>query len=238
MKRVALISRVQWGLEALHIMLQYRSKGLDICAVFTLPEEESCKYSNYVSFKDVCFKNALSLIETLNINDEIERIKELRLDYIFIFGWSQLLRQELLELPKYGCINSHPTRLPGDRGRAPVTWQLIKGYHKSALTFIFIDEGVDNGDIIMQREIPLTLEDTARTFYNKIIEMGKCMLNDITKYLDKKLKALSMYKSQEKHYPHTRSVKSVEGHASYRGNTVGMEAAECFYPLRIQGIDI
>jgi len=62
--------------------------------------------------------------------------------------------------------------------------------------------------------------------------------NDITKYLDKKLKALSMYKSQEKHYPHTRSVKSVEGHASYRGNTVGMEAAECFYPLRIQGIGI
>jgi len=62
--------------------------------------------------------------------------------------------------------------------------------------------------------------------------------NDIAKYLDKKLKALSMYKSQEKHYPHTRSVKSVECHASYRGNTVGMEAAECFYPLRIRGIDI
>ena len=62
--------------------------------------------------------------------------------------------------------------------------------------------------------------------------------NDITKYLDKKLKALSMYKSQEKPYPHTRSVRSVENHARYRGNVVGVEAAECFYPLLVQGIDI
>jgi len=179
MKRIALVSRVQWGFEALYIMLEYRSKGLDICAVFTLPEEESRKHSNYVSFIEVCHKNSLSMIETLNINDETERIKEMELDYIFILGWSQLLGQELLELPKLGCIGTHPARLPKDRGRAPVTWQLIKGYHKSALTFFFIDEGVDSGDIIMQREIPLTLEDTCRSFYEKIIGTGKSMLNDI-----------------------------------------------------------
>ncbi len=125
MKRIALVSRVQWGFEALYIMLEYRSKGLDICAVFTLPEEESRKHSNYVSFIEVCHKNSLSMIETLNINDETERIKEMELDYIFILGWSQLLGQELLELPKLGCIGTHPARLPKDRGRAPVTWQLI-----------------------------------------------------------------------------------------------------------------
>jgi len=60
--------------------------------------------------------------------------------------------------------------------------------------------------------------------------------NDITLYLDKKLHALSMYKSQEKDYPHTRSLRSVENHARQRGNLMGMDAAECFYPIRLKGI--
>jgi len=60
--------------------------------------------------------------------------------------------------------------------------------------------------------------------------------NDISKHLDKKLQALKMYKSQQKEYPHTRSVKSVANHASQRGNIVGFEAAECFYPIRLKEI--
>ncbi len=59
---------------------------------------------------------------------------------------------------------------------------------------------------------------------------------DITHYLDKKLEALAMYKSQSKAYPHPRSLRSVENHARQRGNTVGLDAAECFWPARLIGI--
>jgi len=178
MKKVALVSRVKWGLEALKTMLGFRP-NLDIQAVFTLPESESRRHSNHVLFDEICYRNGIALIETLNINDEVNRISTMGLDYLFVFGWSQLITKAVIDSPLCGCIGTHPARLPLGRGRAPVTWQLIKGYNKSALTFFFIDEGTDNGDIIIQRTIPLTLEDTAKTFYDKIIRVGKQCLEEM-----------------------------------------------------------
>jgi|TARA_B100000315_G_C14569791_1_gene584881 methionyl-tRNA formyltransferase len=177
-KRVALVSRVTWGVEALRTMLESSSR-INICGVFTLPEEESRRHSNYASFADICYLNNLQLIETKNINNNIGTIKDMNLDYLFVLGWSQIISKEIINVPAKGCIGNHPTLLPRDRGRAPVSWQLIKGYRKSALTFFFIDEGVDSGDVIMQRPIILTLEDTAMSFYRKIIDTGKKMLNEI-----------------------------------------------------------
>jgi len=181
-KRVALVSRVAWGVEALCTMLE-SSSGIDICGVFTLPEDESRRHSNYASFGDICHRNNLRLIETKNINNNIDTIKDMNLDYLFVLGWSQIINKEIINVPAKGCIGNHPTLLPRDRGRAPVTWQLIKGYRRSALTFFFIDEGVDSGDIIMQRTIMLTLEDTSMSFYNKIINVGKEMLSEIISLL-------------------------------------------------------
>ena len=178
MKRVALVSRVTWGVEALRTMLEF-SSGIDISGVFTLPKDEGRRHSNYASFGDICHRNNLRLIETENINDNIDTIKDMNLDYLFVLGWSQIINKEIINAPAKGCIGSHPALLPENRGRAPVTWQLIKGYRKSALTFFFIDEGVDSGDVIMQRPIMLTLEDTAMSFYKKIIDIGKKMLNEI-----------------------------------------------------------
>ena len=178
MKRVALVSRVKWGFEALKTMLDFRP-NLDIQAVFVLPESESIRHSNHVLFDEICHRNDIALIETLNINDEANRIRTMRLDYLFVFGWSQLIAKEVIEAPLCGSIGTHPARLPTDRGRAPVTWQLIKGYNKSALTFFYIDKGADSGDIIIQHTIPLTLEDTAKTFYDKIILTGKQCLEEM-----------------------------------------------------------
>ncbi len=178
MKRVALVSRVLWGYEALRIMCRFRPE-LDIGAVLTLPEKESRRHSNFVSFEDICSRFQIPLVETLNINRERDRLMSFELDYLFIFGWSQLVGEEILGISRFGCIGSHPTMLPKDRGRGPVTWQLIRGYTRSAMTLFFIDSGVDSGDIISQHAIELHLDDTAASFYKKIIETGKKQLTEI-----------------------------------------------------------
>jgi methionyl-tRNA formyltransferase len=59
------------------------------------------------------------------------------LDYLFVLGWSQIINKEIINTPTKGCIGNHPTHLPRDRGRAPVIWQLIRGYRKSAVTFFY-----------------------------------------------------------------------------------------------------
>jgi|ETNmetMinimDraft_20_1059909.scaffolds.fasta_scaffold50543_1 methionyl-tRNA formyltransferase len=81
-----------------------------------LPEEESRRHSNYASFSDIRHQNNLQLIETKNINNNIDIIKDMDLDYLFVLGWSQIINKEIINTPAKGCIGNHPTLLPRDRG--------------------------------------------------------------------------------------------------------------------------
>jgi len=81
-----------------------------------LPEEESRRHSNYASFSDICHQNNLQLIETKNINNNIDIIKDMDLDYLFVLGWSQIINKEIINTSAKGCIGNHPTLLPMDRG--------------------------------------------------------------------------------------------------------------------------
>jgi methionyl-tRNA formyltransferase len=91
-------------------------------------------------------------------------------------GWSQLLDNKIIKIPKLGVIGSHPTELPKFRGRAPIPWSIIKKLKESALTFFYIDEGIDHGDIIDQRKFIISNEDDATSIYEKVIDLGKKMI--------------------------------------------------------------
>jgi len=93
-------------------------------------------------------------------------------------GWSQLLNSEIISIPKIGVIGSHPTELPKYRGRAPIPWSILKGLKTSALTFFFIEEGTDSGDILDQRSFKLSSNDDATSVYKKVESVGKEMIQD------------------------------------------------------------
>jgi methionyl-tRNA formyltransferase len=94
-------------------------------------------------------------------------------------GWSQIIKKDILKIPKIGCIGSHPTELPKYRGRAPIPWSIIKGLKESALTFFWLEEGVDTGDILIQKKFPIDINDTAKDVYDKMISVGNEMLKEI-----------------------------------------------------------
>ena len=91
-------------------------------------------------------------------------------------GWSQLLSNDILKIPKLGVIGSHPTELPKYRGRAPIPWSILKGLKESALTFFYVGEGTDDGDILAQQKFKITDSDDATSIYDKITEIGKTMI--------------------------------------------------------------
>lgn len=101
----------------------------------------------------------------------IETIKKHELDWLFIIGWSQIAKKDVLNTPKKGCIGMHPTLLPEGRGRAAIPWAIIKKLDKTGVTMFKLDEGVDTGDIILQGEIPLHPSITATELYSKVNEM-------------------------------------------------------------------
>lgn len=95
-------------------------------------------------------------------------LRELHPDYIYCFGWSYLLRKEILDLPKCGVIGFHPAALPHNRGRHPIIWVLVLGLNRKASTLFFMDEGADSGDILSQKTVLVYETDTAFTLYERI----------------------------------------------------------------------
>ena len=173
--KIVFIGGVKFSHEILDHIIR---NGWDISVVFTYKKNKSKLYSDIKSFDDLILKYDIMHVSVDNINDKknIKILKKIQPDLILVMGWSQLLKPEIIEIPKLGVIGSHPTELPKFRGRAPIPWSIIKGLKKSALTFFYIESGVDNGDILDQQKFEITSNDNATTVYQKIISIGKKMI--------------------------------------------------------------
>jgi len=175
--KIVYISGIKFGYELLEIIFE---RGFNDITVFSYDDSKKSIYSDYYSFDEICKKQGIKNIKVQNINDKknVDILKNLKPDIILVMGWSQLIKPEIIKIPKLGVIGSHPTELPKYRGRAPIPWSIIKGLNESALTFFFIEKGIDNGDILDQRKFKINSNENATTLYQKITELGKSMIVD------------------------------------------------------------
>jgi methionyl-tRNA formyltransferase len=167
--KIVFIGSAKFSSAALKLLLELNSQIVGVCTL---------KYTNFnYDFIDLSIlskENEIPWIysEDINSQESIEWIKTKEPDVIFCFGWSRILKKELLSLPSLGVIGYHPTLLPGNRGRHPIIWALALGLNKTGSTFFLMDERVDNGDIISQREVQIDIEDNAESLYEKIIKVA------------------------------------------------------------------
>ena len=104
--------------------------------------------------------------------EAVERLREEAPDLIVVAAFGQILSKEILDLPRFGCVNVHASLLPAYRGAAPIQWAVINGEAKSGVTIMQMDEGLDTGDILLQEEIPLDPGETGESLYNKMAALG------------------------------------------------------------------
>lgn len=104
-------------------------------------------------------------------------------DVIYCFGWSYLLRPEILDIPELGVVGYHPTALPKNRGRHPVIWAVALGLEATASTFFFMDEGADSGDILSQERLTIREGDNARTLYDRLVNIAAQQVDTFTRAL-------------------------------------------------------
>lgn len=154
---------------------------LNINIVGAITKEQSNFNSDFVDLSIFCKEKGLDYIFVENINDKdsVAYIKNKKPDIIFCLGWSQLLKQQILEIPKVGTVGFHPAALPCNRGRHPLIWALVLGLQETASTFFLMNEGADTGDIISQKKIIIEYEDDAATLYAKVLEVGCMQLEEI-----------------------------------------------------------
>ncbi|MDI9568180.1 MAG: methionyl-tRNA formyltransferase [Bacillota bacterium] len=116
--------------------------------------------------------------ERLKGGEVLEKLAGFAPDLIVVVAYGKILPREVLELPPLGCINVHASLLPRYRGAAPIHWAIIRGEGVTGVTTMYIDEGMDTGDIILQEEVPILPEDNAGTLHDKLAHAGARLLLD------------------------------------------------------------
>lgn len=144
----------------------YRVSG-KIDLLITLNDYQAREKSGRIYLDSLAGEHGAPLLKSTNINDQavIDAVKEHNIDWLFIIGWSQIAKKDILNAPRYGCLGMHPTLLPIGRGRAAIPWAIIKGLKQTGVTMFKLDEGVDTGDIAAQITIDLHDRITATELY-------------------------------------------------------------------------
>lgn len=167
--RIVFIGTVEFSLQALNTLIDINANVVGVCTKGT-----SSFNSDFANLIPSCEKSDIpyNLVDNINSKENINWIDNLKPDIIFCFGWSSLIKKELLTLAPMGVIGYHPAKLPQNRGRHPLIWALVLGLKKSASTFFFMEEGADNGDILSQIKFDISYEDDASTLYQKVISIA------------------------------------------------------------------
>ena len=125
--------------------------------------------------KEVAVENNIDVIQPVKIRNDveaIEKLKSLDLDFIIVVAFGQILSKEILDMPRYGCVNVHASLLPKYRGAAPIQWAVINGEKVSGVTTMRMDIGIDTGDMIEKVEVPLDKEETGGSLFDRLAEEG------------------------------------------------------------------
>ena len=129
---------------------------------------------DHKSLNEEATKLNIPVHEGLNVNSEESKhlLRELKLDIIFSCFWGQIIRQEVLDIPRLGIHNLHTAYLPLNRGSRPIPWSLIRGHEFTGLTIHQMHAGVDNGPIVSQVKVPIERSDNAFSLYEKVTNAG------------------------------------------------------------------
>lgn len=128
----------------------------------------------YTPTKELALKHGIEVFTPKRVKDKdsVEYIKSFNPDVIVVVAYGQILSKEILDIPKYGCINIHGSVLPKYRGPAPIHRTIINGDEEAGVTIMYMDEGLDTGDIIKTKSVKVQKDDTTGTMYDKLKTIG------------------------------------------------------------------
>ena len=146
-------------------------------AVFTQPDRPRGRGKKMVfsPVKEVAVKHDIKVFQPEKLKDDreaVEYLKELKPDFIIVVAFGQILTKEVLDIPKYGCINLHASLLPMYRGAAPLNWVIINGEKKSGNTTMLMDVGLDTGDMLLKDEVEITDNMTSGELHDILMNRG------------------------------------------------------------------
>jgi methionyl-tRNA formyltransferase len=173
--RIIFIGAVHEAEPALRAVLETPAQ---VVRVVTLAEPLASRTAGFVELGVLADAHGIPVLRTTDVNDPalVAALAADKPDLIVCVGWTRLLHDAVLRVPRHGCVGFHASLLPRHRGRAPVNWAILRGEQTTGNTMIMLSPGVDEGDIVDQELVEIDFEDTCATVYAKVAYVGARML--------------------------------------------------------------
>ena len=168
-------------------VLQGLIDNYDVVGVVSQPDKRVGRHLELrnTPVKELALKYNIPVIQPIKIREEYKEIIDLNPDIIITCAYGQIIPKEILDYPKYGCINVHASLLPKYRGGAPIHWSIINGDKKTGITIMYMDVGMDTGDIISQEEIEILDSDNLESIHDKLSMLGaELLINTLPSIID------------------------------------------------------
>lgn len=174
------------------------NNGYEIVGVVTQPDKKIGRKQILTPspVKQVAKKHSIKVLQPEKIKNEYKEVLTLNPDLIVTAAYGQFIPKEILDFPKYGCINVHASLLPLLRGGAPIQKAIIEGHKKTGITIMEMTLKMDAGDILSQKEIEITAEDTYGSLHDKLSKIGaKLLIETIPKLIKGEIKKIKQDES-------------------------------------------
>lgn len=175
--RLVFMGTPDFAVNSLERLIQ---DGHEIVGVFTQPDKPQGRKMKLTPppVKQLALTHDIPVYQPDSFKNEsqLELLRELNPEVIIVVAYGKLLPGYVLDLPKYGCINVHGSLLPKYRGAAPVQWMVLNGEQTAGVTTMYMDRGLDTGDILLTRETPVGENETAGELFDRLAAMGADLL--------------------------------------------------------------
>ena len=179
-------------------------ENYDVVGVVTQPDKEIGRNHElrFSPIKECAIKHNITVLQPAKIRKDYHDILKLKPDIIITCAYGQIIPKELLDYPKYGCINVHASLLPKLRGGAPLHRAIMNGESKTGITIMYMDEHMDTGDMISKEEILIDFTDTVGDIHDKLSFLGRdLLLKTVPDIISNKVKPIKQNDSEATYAP-------------------------------------
>lgn len=171
--KIIFMGTPDYAAEALKALIR---AGHEITAVVTQPDKARGRSRELIPppVKVCALEQGIPVLQPRRIREPgaVEELKRYPAQVYVVAAFGQILSQEILDIPEYGCLNIHASLLPGYRGASPIQHVILEGQEKTGITIMQMDAGIDTGDILYQKEVPIAPEDNYASLHDKLALLG------------------------------------------------------------------
>lgn len=220
--KIVFMGTPDFAVGALEAIVQ---AGHQVSAVVTQPDKPKGrgKEVQMTPVKQCALKYQIPVFQPVKIKtpEAVEELRKFEADVFVVAAFGQILSEEILNMPKYGCINIHASLLPKYRGAAPIQWVILNGETETGITIMQMDKGLDTGDMLMKCVVPIEAKETGETLHDKLCEAGAKLITEALPKLERG--ELIPVKQQEEEATYVTMLKKSLGHIDWTKDAASID---------------